>query len=68
MSASKDLFWDWLESLGGGARRNDPTTWTDENIPGLLDKGFFCTRGGGQSEAAWSIRGHPRVRRAFEEI
>jgi len=68
ISASKELFWDWLESLGGGARRNDPTTWTDENIPGLLDKGFFCTRGGGQCAAAWSIRGHPRVRRAFEEI
>lgn len=64
----KSLFWDWLESLGGGAQRDQPETWTDANFPGLLDKGFFCTRGGGQCKAAWAIRGNRRVHRVFAEI
>lgn len=64
----KSLWWDWLESLGGGAARSDPKTWTDANFPGLLDKGFFCTRAGGQSAAAWAIRGNRRVHEAFAKI
>ncbi|CAE8722870.1 unnamed protein product, partial [Polarella glacialis] len=66
--AAKGLFWDWLEGLGGGARRGDFSTWTDENFPGRLDRGFFCTRGAGQSAAAWAVRSSHKVHRAFEEI
>lgn len=62
------LFWDWLEGLGGGVQRINPETWTDANFPGLLDKGFFCTRGGGQCRAAWKIRGNRRVHQAFQKI
>mmetsp|Transcript_133771 Transcript_133771/g.333873 ORF Transcript_133771/g.333873 Transcript_133771/m.333873 type:complete len:431 (-) Transcript_133771:9-1301(-) len=65
---AKRLFWHWLEGLGGDARRDDPSTWTDANFPGLLDKGFFCTRGGGQSAAAWAVRGNRRVHQAFAQI
>jgi hypothetical protein len=65
---AKSLFWDWLESLGGGAKRDDSATWTDDNFPGLLEKGFFCTRGGGQSSAAWAIRSNRRVHQAFSKI
>jgi len=64
----KGLWWDWLEGLGGGATRDDPSTWTDENWPGLLYKGFCCTRGGGQNSAAWAMRGNPHVRQVFAEI
>mmetsp|Transcript_109216 Transcript_109216/g.216883 ORF Transcript_109216/g.216883 Transcript_109216/m.216883 type:complete len:413 (-) Transcript_109216:313-1551(-) len=65
---AKSLFWDWLEALGGGVQRLNPQTWTNENFPGLLDKGFFCTRGGGQCSAAWKIRGNRRVHHAFQAI
>lgn len=68
VSDAKTLFWDWMEGLGGGARRDDPATWSDDNFPGLLDKGFFCTRGGGHSSAAWAVRSNRRVHRAFAEI
>lgn len=61
-------FWDWLESLGGQADRHDAATWTDDNFPGELGLGFMCTRGGGQSAAAWYLRGHRGVHRAFSEI
>ena len=35
-----DLTWDWLESLGSGIERSDPTTWTDHNWPGEFKSGI----------------------------
>ena len=35
-----DLTWDWLESLGSGIERSDPTTWTDNNWPGEFQSGI----------------------------
>lgn len=65
VAAAASLVWDWIDGLGGGARRGDAATWTDANWPGHIDKGFFCTRGGGHSAAAWAVRSSRRVHQAF---
>eukprot|EP00933_Yihiella_yeosuensis_P021583 TRINITY_DN17055_c2_g1_i2.p1 TRINITY_DN17055_c2_g1~~TRINITY_DN17055_c2_g1_i2.p1 ORF type:complete len:391 (-),score=53.77 TRINITY_DN17055_c2_g1_i2:199-1239(-) len=68
VAEAKDLFWDWLEGLGGKARRDDVSTWTNANFPGNLNIGFLSSRGAGQSAAAWAVRGNRNVHRAFSEI
>jgi Phytanoyl-CoA dioxygenase (PhyH) len=74
-----DLFWDWIESLGKGIKRNDVRTWNstvakNQNKPG--DKGWFGYESTGiiseyhigQSEFLWLIRSIPKVRQAFEFV
>jgi hypothetical protein len=58
----KNLFWEWLEALGSGIKRDDPETWVDQNWPGSGSIGFFVSYGGCHSKASWYLRTHPRVR------
>merc|ERR1712096_171019 len=64
---ARSLYWDWLESLGSGLDRKDPSTWTNRNWPGSA-LGFTTTHGGGHTDASWFIRAHPRVNQAFATI
>ena len=68
VTEGKALLWDWLESLGSGISRHNPTTWGNANWPGPLALGFAPTHGGGQCQAAWHFRGLPRVKEAFAAI
>ena len=43
---AKDYFWEWLEALGSGIKREDPATWVDANWPGSGSIGFFVSYGG----------------------
>lgn len=65
---AKKLFWDKLESLGSGIQRDNPDTWNEANWPGDIFRGFMTSHGISQSEAAWYLRSHRRIRRAFEQI
>lgn len=62
------LLWSWFEGLGSGIKRDEPSTWTTEAWPGHQLFGFLQTHGGGQSEGAWYVRSHPRVKAAFAAI
>lgn len=44
------------------------STWEDANWPGQAGLGFFQTHGGGQTRAAWEIRGKPQVKVPFAKI
>lgn len=60
-----DLTWKYLETLGTGIDRNDPSTWTNERWPTCAHGGIIPSNGIGHSEAQWFIRSVPAVRRAF---
>lgn len=62
------LFWEWLEALGSGIKREDPSTWEDDNWPGSGTIGFFVSYGGCHTKASWYLRTHPKVKQAFCEI
>jgi len=52
VAMAKSLYWDWLESLGSGIKRNDPYTWQNEAWPGVPGLGFTTTDGGGHTKAS----------------
>lgn len=62
------LFWDFLEE--NGMKRNDPTTWTNENFRkvGSLESGIVARGGIGQSEFQWFCRTRPRVMQVFSSV
>ena len=65
---AEDAFWEWLESVGSGIKRSDPSTWENKNWPGLNDMGFFVSYGGCHTWASWIVRTHPKVKQAFSKI
>ncbi|XP_023344310.1 uncharacterized protein LOC111713632 [Eurytemora carolleeae] len=65
---TRNLFWDWLESLGSGISREDSTTWKDENWPGDLKTGIITSHGGAHSQAMWYIRSLDQVKEIFSSI
>ena len=56
-----DLLWDYLEELGTGIDRKDPTTWVDDKWPTCAHGGIMPSYGIGHSEAQWYVRGIPNV-------
>ena len=60
--------WDWLESLGSGISKSDPSTWQDKNWPGDLKSGIVTTCRAAQQAAAWFVRGSSRVQQAFSAV
>ncbi|KAJ3034440.1 hypothetical protein HDV00_005019 [Rhizophlyctis rosea] len=60
-------FWDWLENLGSGIDRNDPSTWTAERWPDQI-KGIIKSYGIGQAEFVWRCRIEEGVRRVFAGV
>ena len=62
------LTWDWLESLGSGLERSDPTTWTDDNWPGEFKSGITVQCGSNQQPSLWYLRGHQGVQQVFATL
>lgn len=62
------LTWDWLESLGSGIDRTNPSTWKDSNWPGDFKSGITGTSGANQQPSLWFLRGHPGVQEVFSTI
>ena len=57
-----DLVWSFLEAQGTGVRRGQPSSWVDEDwSPSGGNPGLHSAYGLAQSEAAWYVRGKPRV-------
>eukprot|EP00698_Gefionella_okellyi_P005077 TRINITY_DN14668_c0_g1_i1.p1 TRINITY_DN14668_c0_g1~~TRINITY_DN14668_c0_g1_i1.p1 ORF type:complete len:345 (+),score=40.96 TRINITY_DN14668_c0_g1_i1:83-1117(+) len=66
VAQAKDLLWQFLEGLGYGIERSDPSTWT--TWPGIPQYGIFNADGIGNSDLLWFVRCLPRVRAAFEAL
>jgi ectoine hydroxylase-related dioxygenase (phytanoyl-CoA dioxygenase family) len=60
--------WDFLESLGTGIKRDDKSTWANQNWPNTFSNGIISQYGVGQSEASWTVRVEPRLRQVYETI
>lgn len=54
--------WDWLEGLGTGLRRQDPTTWTPDRWPPTY-RGILNSLGIAHQAFVWRIRKHERIRK-----
>lgn len=63
-----DLTWQYLEKLGTGIDRREPSTWVNERWPTLAHGGIIPSNGIGHSEAQWYIRSVPAVHRSFAAI
>ena len=62
------MTWEYLEGLGTGIDRNDPTTWGDDRWPVSVHGGIIPSQGIGHSEAQWFIRTTPAVKQAFAAV
>jgi hypothetical protein len=61
--------WDFMEMLGTGVDRNDPSTWDhDQWYPGGPGSGIMGNFGVGQCDAMWYVRGKPKVKQVFAEL
>ena len=68
---ARDLLWNWLSDLGTGIKRSDPSSWTDDawpDWPGYKKYGNCKSEGGAHQEAAWFIRGLPKLKKVFQNI
>ena len=63
-----DLLWDYLEELGTGIDRTNPTTWEDDRWPTCAHGAILPSYGIGHSQAQWFVRGVPNVKKAFAKI
>jgi len=68
VEVSVEGIWDQLEALGSGIKRDDISTWSDENWPGWLHTGFLLSHGIPHSKAIWDLRSIPAIREAFAAI
>lgn len=63
-----NLMWNWLEGLGSGIKRDDITTWTNENWPDRQKNGVLAWNGIGQSEFLWYLRSHSNIIQIFRQL
>ncbi|QKF93554.1 phytanoyl-CoA dioxygenase [Fadolivirus algeromassiliense] len=59
--------WDWLEGLGTGIKRNDKTTWNNNNWPHCVKQGMI-QHTLGQAEFMWKVREHINIIYLFYQI
>ncbi len=52
--------WDYLERLGTGINRNDPSTWGPDRFPPTY-RGILNTLEVGHQAFVWAVRKHPRL-------
>jgi ectoine hydroxylase-related dioxygenase (phytanoyl-CoA dioxygenase family) len=60
-------YWDWLESLGTGIKRNDKKTWIGKNWP-MSDRGILCYPSPAHTQFVWDLRSEDKVIEPFEKI
>jgi hypothetical protein len=63
-----NLLWEFLEGLGSGIRRDDPSTWEAPNWPPDGNKGILYTHSVGHSPFLWYLRGNVKVAKIFSTI
>ena len=63
-----DLTWQFLEELGTGIDRSDPSSWSDDRWPVAVHGGIIPSQGIGHSAAQWFIRSAPAVKQAFAAV
>lgn len=61
-------FWDWLEALGTGIKRDAPSTWDSETSWPDQVHGIVKSYGIGQAAFMWKCRTAPGVLKAFREV
>ena len=67
--AALDKFWGFFECLGADIDRHRPETWGSEKANLVFtDAGVVHPHGVIQSEAVWTVRGHPNVARVFASL
>ena len=62
------LLWDYLEELGTGIKRDDPSTWDSDRWPTAVHGGILPSYGIGHSAAQWYIRDAGSVQDCFAAI
>lgn len=62
-----DQAWEWLQALGTGIQREDPTTWTNDRWPQNFN-GIIQRYRIGHAPFAWRARTNKNVIGVFEEI
>ena len=67
-TAAVSKVWDFLEKLGSGIDRRDIGTWGDERWPGGPGSTFLASYGAEHCEAAWFVRGRPKVKSVFAAL
>ena len=60
--------WDYLEQLGTGINRDDPTTWDNDRWPTAVHGGILPSHGIGHSDAQWYIRDVGQVQQCFAQV
>ncbi len=60
-----NLFWEFMENLGTGIKRDDLATWVNDNWPNTFSNGIIDQYGIGQSKFLWTIRAKENVRKVF---
>ena len=63
---SNDMF-SWLESLNSNFKRDDPTSWTTENMPHAMH-GIIKQYGVGHTAWCWNVRNRNRVQAFFRNL
>ncbi|KAF9347847.1 hypothetical protein BGX26_000705 [Mortierella sp. AD094] len=61
-------FWTFLESLGSGISRSDPSTWDKGTTWPDQDHGIIFGYGVGQANFAWKARIEPNVVKVFSDL
>merc|ERR1712013_133739 len=68
---ARALVWDWLEGLGTGIVRDDPSTWGNEawpDWPGIKKYGSCKSNGAAHLGATWYLRSLPKLKEVFSKI
>ena len=56
----EDGFWNWMEGLETGVKRDDPKTWEYPNWPPSF-RGIINSLEVAHQAFVWKVRKHPRV-------
>ncbi|KAH7333425.1 hypothetical protein BKA65DRAFT_527578 [Rhexocercosporidium sp. MPI-PUGE-AT-0058] len=64
---AEDMY-KWLENFGLGFKRDDPSTFNEEHMPIITEKGMCLGYGIAHETFTWAIRSEPGVIDAFEKV
>ncbi|KAH7388901.1 hypothetical protein BKA64DRAFT_124517 [Cadophora sp. MPI-SDFR-AT-0126] len=60
--------YQWLENFGLGFKRDDPSTFREDHMPVITEKGMCLGYGIAHEKFTWAIRSEPGVVGAFEKV
>ena len=68
INRAKAEFWDFAEKYSPGLKRDDPSSWNNDNWLANPKTGIISGRSFNHSDFLWNSRLLPKVRRAFELV